>query len=173
MAEKWIPHTGDNNSAALKLNQTYTQTYFNLLLDLAPISTWSISAFFVWIVFFIAVASWKKNSWWERVSSLETFSQSFYQLSFQSDEDSNLLYWVKKYNLLRLKMYGSEITLLCLQAIDKQIHVIILEHIISFWSLTILLCSWNLLFTAWTPCSSSFILIFWLLDKQLEWLAAY
>ena len=26
-------------------------------------------------------------------------------------------------------MYGSEITLLCLQAIDKQIHVIILEHI--------------------------------------------
>lgn len=71
----------------------------------------------------------KKNSWWERVSSLETFSQSFYQLSFQSDEDSNLLYWVKKYNLLWLKMYGSEITLLCLQAIDKQIHVIILEHI--------------------------------------------
>lgn len=129
MAEKWITHTGDNNSAALKLNQTLTQTYFNLLLDLAPISTWSISAFFVWIVFFIAVASWKKNSWWERVSSLETFSLSFYQLSFQSDEDSNLLYWVKKYNLLWLKMYGSEITLLCLQAIDKQIHVIILEHI--------------------------------------------
>lgn len=39
MAEKWIPHTGNNNSAALELNQTYTQTYFNLLLDLAPINT--------------------------------------------------------------------------------------------------------------------------------------
>lgn len=38
----------------------------------------------------------------------------------------------------------------------------------SFWSLTILLCSWNLLFTAWTPCSSSFIPIFWLLDKQYK-----
>ena len=48
---------------------------------------------------------------------------------FQSDEDSNFLYWVENYNLLWLKMYGSEITLLCLQAIDKQIHVIILEHI--------------------------------------------
>lgn len=53
----------------------------------------------------------KKNSWWERVSSLETFSLSFYQLSFQSDDDSNLLYWVKKYNLLWLKMYGSELNM--------------------------------------------------------------
>ena len=114
---------------SLRVKSNITQTYFNLLLDLAPINTWSISAFFVWIVFFIAVASWKKNSWWERVSSLETFSQSFYQLSFQSDEDSNLLYWVKKYNLLWLKMCRSEITPLCLQAIDKHIHVIILEHI--------------------------------------------
>ena len=99
---------------SLRVKSNITQTYFNLLLDLAPINTWSISAFFVWIVFFIAVASWKKKQLVRK---------------FQSDDDSNFLYWVENYNLLWLKMYGSEITLLCLQAIDKQIHVIILEHI--------------------------------------------
>ena len=39
MTEKWIPHAGDNNTAALEFNKMYKQTYFNLLLDFAPIST--------------------------------------------------------------------------------------------------------------------------------------